>query len=509
MARPSPAGSAPVAEYADPAARRSRGSAPPARPWRRISTPLLVLLAVAVVEALAWTIAVPPLQGPDEIRHFAYTQRIVETQSIPWYPSGPPANPGDPTSTELAVAARYSDVLTESGNLVARPPGSEVAVRIWKRQDDRLGHGARANGGYAPPMGNPPLYYLYAAIPYVATYPLSFFDRSFAMRLANIPLLIAVVTLTWAIAGLLLPVGWQRTLATAAVALNPQLSHLTSVINPDLLLAAEWTAFLYLALLALMRGPTRGRVVGMALLAVASCLTHGRGIALLVPAALVFAILWWRRRPRTRATLVRVLAAGGVVFVCAAYLAVRYATLGVMTAASLRQATSYLWQFYLPKLPFMTPMIGPHWTARQGLLDRFFSGYAQLEVDFSPGLLTWLARVAVALVVLGVVGLVVRLRSCRDRRGAITVVAVLAAAIAAYVLDMHVAAYRSLAAGTADPVITGRYLLPLLSLYGAGLALAVSWLPRRVAAVGGAVLLAGLCLWQIGSLGILVERFYA
>jgi hypothetical protein len=58
-------------------------------------------------------------------------------------------------------------------------------------------------------------------------------------------------------------------------------------------------------------------------------------------------------------------------------------------------------------------------------------------------------------------------------------------------------------------VITGRYLLPLMSLYGAGLALALTWLPRRVAAAGGGALLAGLCLWQIGSLGILVERFYA
>jgi hypothetical protein len=108
-----------------------------------------------------------------------------------------------------------------------------------------------------------------------------------------------------------------------------------------------------------------------------------------------------------------------------------------------------------------------------------------------------------------VIGLVVRLRASRDRRAAVTVVVVLVVAAAAYVLDMHVAAYRSLAAGTSDPVITGRYLLPLLSLYGVGLALAVSWLPRRLAAGVGGVLLAGLCLWQIGSLGILVERFYA
>ena len=45
-----------------------------------------------------------------------------------------------------------------------------------------------------------------------------------------------------------------QTLATAAVAINPQLTHIASVINPDVFLAAQWTAFFYLALLVVMRG---------------------------------------------------------------------------------------------------------------------------------------------------------------------------------------------------------------------------------------------------------------
>ena len=55
-----------------------------------------------------------------------------------------------------------------------------------------------------------------------------------------------------------------QTLATAAVALNPQLTHLAAVVNPDLFLAAVWTAFFYLSILVITRGPTRGRVAGIA-----------------------------------------------------------------------------------------------------------------------------------------------------------------------------------------------------------------------------------------------------
>ena len=170
---------------------------------------------------------------------------------------------------------------------------------------------------------------------------------------------------------------------------------------------------------------------------------------------------------------------------------------------------SYLWQFYLPKLPFMTPSFRPDWTVRDAFIDRFYGTFAQLEVYFSPGVMTLLARLTVAAVVLALVGLVVRLRSVRTRPAALWVLAVFVVGAAAYLLDMHVAAYRSLAAGAGDPVVTGRYLLPLITIYGLGIALAVSWLPRRVAGVAGGVVLGGLALLQLSAMGILLERFYA
>ncbi len=295
----------------------SRGAA--RRRRVKMNPALLVLLVVAALEALTWIIVLPPLQGPDEISHFAYTERMVETQSIPFYPGGIPSNPGHSTSTETNAAALYAGVLAESRNPFARPPGSDLSVELWRRQPARTDHAARSDGGFASAMGSPPLYYAYAALPYLATYPLDFFDREFAMRLANIPLLLVLVALTWAIAGVLLPRRSLQLLATAAVALNPQLTHLAAVVNPDLFLATIWAAFFYLAIIVVTRGPTRGRLAGIAALSVASCLTHGRGIAIVVPAAFVFILAWWRLRPPSRRAAVAFLGAAAIVALAAAY----------------------------------------------------------------------------------------------------------------------------------------------------------------------------------------------
>ena len=63
-----------------------------------------MLLAVAAVEAVAWCIVMPPLQGPDEISHVAYVQRLVENREIPWQPGGETGPQTPPYSTELRTA---------------------------------------------------------------------------------------------------------------------------------------------------------------------------------------------------------------------------------------------------------------------------------------------------------------------------------------------------------------------------------------------------------------------
>jgi 4-amino-4-deoxy-L-arabinose transferase-like glycosyltransferase len=489
---------------------RSTQPAPGDRPdpragSRRVPRALVVLVLVAVVEALTWISIVPPLQGPDEVDHFAYTQKIVEAHTIPWRSLGT-APPVDTQrfSTELLGALSTAGIMSSWGNPDGRPAGTGVDERMWDRAERSYDRADRADGGFTSAMAYPPTYYLYEAIPYAAMSSASLFDRAFAMRLANLPLLVCVIVFCWLTAGELLGHRrWLQTLATAAVALQPQLIHMTATINPDLALAAIWCPALWLMIRTLRAGPTRARVVWLVLLAVLSTLTHARGAGLLLPVVTTLAIVWRRQSDAPWAG--RALR-GGLTALYAATLVVLtyYATLGDASLQRMRQLGSYLWQFYLPRGSFMTP-VEPHWGIRQAFIDRLFGGYAQLEVSPPTWVLTAVTVAAAVMAVSAIVGVVRRWRSSSRPTD---VLLVLIVAVVGYLLALHAAAFRSLLR-VPDPVITGRYLLVLMPLYGAGIAFAVAWLPRRLAVGAGAVALVGLTVLQLDALALLFARFYA
>jgi 4-amino-4-deoxy-L-arabinose transferase-like glycosyltransferase len=484
----------------------ARGQRPDPRVGRRrISRPLLVLLVVAVVEALTWICVMPPLQGPDEVNHFAYTQKIVEAHTIPWQSVGAaPAEGTQASSTELSGALATAGIYSSWGNPDGRPAGTRVDERMWDRLERGYSPAERADGGFTSSMAYPPAYYLYEAIPYAATSSSSLFDRAFAMRLANLPLLVIVLVFSWLVAGELLGrLRWLQTLATAAVALQPQLIHMTATVNPDIALAAIWCAALWLMIRILRAGPTRARVAWLVALAVLSAFTHARGIALLLPVVTTLAIAWRRRSGAPWAG--RALRGGLAALYFATLVALAdFATLGDLSLQRMRQLASYMWQFYLPRLDFMTPVM-PHWGIRQAFIDRLFGGYAQLEVSPPTWVLTTVTVAAAVTAASAIVGIV---RRWRSGTRAADVLFVLVVGVVGYVLLLHAAAFRSLLR-VPDPVITGRYLLGLMPLYGAAIAFAVAWLPRRVAVPAGAVVLAGLSVLQVASLALVYARFYA
>jgi hypothetical protein len=451
-------------------------------------------MVVAIVAAIGWISALPPVQGPDEDSHVAYVQRVAETGDIPWTavsPIGP--DPGLPYSSELAYALTYGLVTPSWGNPFARPARTDADVRIWRSQDAKLGADAGADGGYTPSMRNPPLYYLFEAAPYGLASGGSMFDRIFALRLGNLPALLAVVVFTWLLAGELFgTVRWLQTLAALAVGLQPQLLHMTAVVNPDVFLAAVWAAALYVMTVILKRGPTRGRLAWLAALAVASCLTQPRGLAIVLPAIVLVAIV---ARVRTR-PVIALAAAAGVVGL------VYYAVDGDPSVERVRQFGSYLWQFYLPQLPFMDASISPSYGIAQ-VFDRFVGGFGMLEATFAAGALRGLKVAALVVAVLALAGLIARRRELR-----LDIALVVGAAALGYLALLHAVAFRSLLTST-DPVITGRYLLPLLPFYGLAIALAVAWLPRRWAPVAGGAAVSCVLLLQLAAMGVLFERFYA
>lgn len=537
---------------------------------RRIPRPLLVLLATTLVCGLAWAFAVPALQGADEGAHFGYVQKIADAGEIPWRRDERglrQAAFGASVSTEQQVAWVWAGLEPLRGNVAARPLWTGADERIWAARAARLSPADRADGVGTNAFLNPPLYYLLAAVPYEIAGG-TFFDRLYAMRLYSVVLLLGTVVFTWLLAGEVF--GRRRelqTLAAAAVALQPVLLDVTTRVTPDALLIPLCAAALYLMAVIAQRGPGWRTVLTLAVVVTAAAFTQGRALGLVAPAVFAVGVGWWRWRPWPRAARsaerasasagsaasgVPPASAGSVASdvpprsavpagfavptasaapttsvvaspvrrrsrwrpaVAAAWVGGAIVVLVVVAVWATRfrfgELTgfwSYLWQFYLPRLPGMHAPVGSEWGVQQVYLDRFFGTFVQFEVGFPRDLLDAIrAAIWVALVLIAV-ALWRRRRLVAECAPALIVLIVAAVLL---ILSLHAAAFRSLLVNPADPVITGRYLLMLVPLYGLAIAGATTALPGRIRAAAGGAVLAALVLLQLSAFGLVVARFYA
>jgi hypothetical protein len=171
---------------------------------------------------------------------------------------------------------------------------------------------------------------------------------------------------------------------------------------------------------------------------------------------------------------------------------------------NLKQFLGYLWQFYLPKLPFQEP-----WPSATGLpvYDVFVKGawgsFGWLEVHMAEAIYVLLALATVVAIVAAGVALW-RSRATLDPPVAVFLVLVVAALLA----GLHWTEYHYVLDGNVN-FMQGRYLFPLIGLGGAILAKALTLVPegRRGQVLAGVIgLLAGL---QLYGLGLVLERYYA
>jgi Predicted membrane protein (DUF2142) len=230
-----------------------------------VPAPLKVILVVAALQSIAWDLATPAFQGPDESGHFAYIQYFAETGHLPSAQVPPAAGAGvrRPTSTEEQTGLRVLNLGPLTGNLFERPAWTSADLGLWHRAERSLPRGSRANGSGPNPIAkNPPLYYAVMSVPYRAFVWLPLLKRVFVLRLFNALFYLATVALVWLIAGEVFGrVRWKQMLAAGAVALEPQLAFMSAVINADSLLIALTTGFLLTALRLVRRGPSVARVL--------------------------------------------------------------------------------------------------------------------------------------------------------------------------------------------------------------------------------------------------------
>jgi Predicted membrane protein (DUF2142) len=483
---------------------------------RSIPKPLAALILVGAIHVGAWMAVTPSFQGPDEPGHFAYAQHLAETGEAPQKEGGN----GRHRSSEQTLAMDWAGLHSLIGVIGARPAWTDAEERRWEDVEASLPPEASADGeGPNAVASNPPLYYAYEAVPYYTAPGGSFFARVTAMRIWSALLFLAMIPLAWLIAAELFTQRWTRPVAAATVALQPKLASLSASINPDVLLAAIWTAFIYVAVRTLRHGPTRGRLTVLGLLAAGSVLTHGRGLAILGPllALLVLSMLRhrppWRRAARDAAIPVGIVVVGAVVLVAFKALS---GTEGAYSGEisgfgeqqfDVRQFLSYVWQFYLPKLQFMAPTIGlQDYGFREVFVAGFFGDYAALEITLPPTVVDVLELGMILLFIALYTLAVARWRSVRQWWDTAALLLLTGVSMIAVV---HVTSYRNMLITPSDPLFAGRYLLPLVTIFAVGLIAVLAALPRRIAAVGAGLLLGGQIALALSGLGLSLVRFYA
>jgi len=393
-----------------------------------------------------------------------------------------------------------------------RPEWRPSAFAHWRERQRHLPASSRRDGGASNSAGgNPPLYYAWEAIAYRITAGTGLFTRWYAMRVWSLVLLGVAVVATWLMVGEVTSGDRMAQLPAAAfVGLQPGASAIGAAINPDAGMIAAWALALWLGVRLLTRGPTVGGVLALLGATLAALLIKASSFGLLPAVALVLA-LSARRVLRGGSLTLRRLAAPAAL-VGAAIVAVVVSGAGDRLArglsggghASLRGFASYLWQAYLPNLPFQTPVrnLAAFWGYDVWIRSAWGNfGWAELLLPSAA-----YAAIAAACAVI-LAGAVLALARGRFRVG-IGVLAFLGAAAGALVLGLHWAEYRQFL-DIHLSLLQGRYLLPLLPIGGLAVAAAIANLPRPRRAMAVSALLVALFALQVFSLGIVIGRFYA
>jgi hypothetical protein len=483
--------------------------------WRRPPLPLTLLLGVAAVLSFSWALATAPLQGPDESDHIAYVEHLAETGNIPSASTGSSAYASDEAG---ALGTGYSRMYQ---NPLARPPWSSSAEKAYQGFEDTLPDSGRENGDGPNAVGkNPPLYYALGAAVWKLT-PGGFFGHVFVLRALTGLMFLVTVAFAWLMAGELFgPRMLPRTVTTAVVALLPMDGFMSGIVNTDSLLATIWAAFLWLALRTVRLGLSWQRAAVLSLVAVLSVLTHGRGLAILPALVVALVVAWVVHRQPLRATLAA--AAGSAGTLVGGFVVYRLVTsaagsggslyggevnLGSKSAFSIKQLITSTWQFYLPRLDSMAERLGPPIGYRQIFVQQYFAGvFSSFEVYLPFWVYDTVQVVVVLLIVLGYTLGVLRLRAVLAYWPAIVILAATALSMLAL---LHVASYRALVNGSDNPLVVGRYLLPLTPVFGAAIAALVAGLPRRAGLALAGFVCVGLLALSIGGIGLSVGRFYA
>lgn len=439
---------------------------------------------LAFANAACWSLITPPFLAIDEPDHFAYVQYLAES-------GGLPSSSHDEYSQEEQLALQdlhHSEVrFRPEGHPIYSDAQQSALSRDLAQPLSRQG-----NGGAGVATSEPPLYYALEAIPYGLASGESILDRLELMRLLSA--LMAGVTALFAflfVREALPALPWAWTVGGIGVALAPLLGFASSTVNPDALLLSISAALFYCLARGFRRGLTQRLAIAIGALCAAGFLTKLNFLGLAPGVALALIVLARRESrasgPRVYLRLLApalLIALGPAVLYGLIDALSHNRTSGVVSGGvagvagehkSILGALSYIWQFYLPRLPWMRNDFGELFPTRQIWFRNVVGIYGWGDTPFPNWVYDVAPIPAALLVALLIRGLALGRAALRERWAELAVYAIVTVGVLGLV---GAAGYSSFPVQVAE-FSDARYLLPMLALWGAVLALAARGAGRR------------------------------
>jgi 4-amino-4-deoxy-L-arabinose transferase-like glycosyltransferase len=397
--------------------------------FKRKLRPGVAIVLIAFVNAGAWALITPAFNAPDEPDHFAYAQYLATTGHAP-----PHSNNTRPAfSTDHTLALEAVNIYSVVSLPETRPPWLASQERAWERLRARTPHPSD-NGGGTTPAASPhqPAYYLLLVPAYAVVASQSPFSQLTAMRLTSALLGALVALCAFGIVRELLP--RQPVAAVAAgllVAFQPMFGFMSGAVNNDSGVNAAAAVCLYLLIRALRRAPTWQLGVGLGAAAAITPLMKETGFEIYPAIAVGLLGIGWRNRRGAE------LRRAGIYFgsCVGAFVGVRLgwallqpvfyppigghstAAGGVATTSALSLAEQYptrflvyLWELFLPRLPFMGQHFPPGWPFKAVYIIRGWGAFGWYVWEFP----NWVYDVII--LTMGAVGLLALFRAVRSHR---------------------------------------------------------------------------------------------
>lgn len=472
---------------------------------------LLLLAAVALANGLTWIVVTPPFHAPDEYEHFAYVETLAE-RGLPDADTGAYEQDLreliDRTVLEIALYPH------------AKPPWSQSDEDRWREREQQLKDNGLASGDSSAQQ-YPPVYYGAAALAYKLT-PGGVIAKDYGLRLFSLLMTVGSVLLAFMAAREAVPrIAWFAPVVGAIAAFQPMLLHIGSAAHLDSLVILLSCLLIYLVARVFRRGLSLRLSLGIGVVFAAACATKPVSLSF-APALLVAAYFALRSDERPARQGLRDLAvAGATAFVS---LLIVYSIFGGSTNVAsdvtaggaeryapinLTGLLSYSWQWFMPKLDFMqTWYVGDYWSNPPPfftiVIPGFFANFNHLDTGFPFVVYRVISLICLALLISVVVAAV---RNWSRRAEWLPFGAFAAASVVGLTGFLLVSGYL-LAAKQNSALIQGRYLLPLVTIFGLFVATGCHNASKRWGASAAIVLVVALALLNLSGYAISLARFY-